>query len=202
MVLGWVFGRFMNVGMNASRRVRVSANFAEIGVGPWRGLVLNAWASGAGDQITGETATLTLPPVGAGRAGRSSDTIEIDLTKSPPGIKRVSGPVPLAYSAGGLASWVAGAPTDQRTAVDAVSRAVFQQIEGPRYGAATGKIEQSLHQLGGLLGGQSQRPSLVEIKRYPRPVSTAEFFGPFCALFLPPVLVWMVYRHRRNMRRR
>ncbi|MFO0840587.1 MAG: YqcC family protein [Phycisphaerae bacterium] len=177
-------------------RVLVHANYRGQADTFWRGLSLDAWATGKRESLHGEHATLALPGTSVGGATRTAGSIEIEFA-SPTSSPVVSEPN-VEFSAVGLTRW-ASANADAQAA-DPVATSVISLLESLRAGTDDSRAEAALRQLGATLGDTSEHA--FELTRYPAASSTGVFFGAFCALFLPPMLVWMVRRHQRNMSRR
>ncbi|MCC6361652.1 MAG: YqcC family protein [Phycisphaerales bacterium] len=166
----------------------------------WNALTVQIWGWETGESLRAYTANLALParPRPGGFSPLAS-SIDVDFSTTPPRVTLEGGGNGPEFSPAGITRWTYGAAADSATATaDPIPRALFELLDSLHKGTTADALETAMTKLGHLLGESTPHP---EIKRYPASAGTGLFVGVFCAIFLPPMLIWMVWQYRRNLSR-
>lgn len=206
LALGWAAASLYAANDIAGRiaayqpaRVLAYSHYMGRSESPWNGLTIQAWAWESNETLRAYEANLALParPRSSGPTPLAF-SIDIDFDASPAAIKLPRGDK-LALSAAEVAHWAYGeAAQSAAAAADPIPQSLFELLDGLKQGVPAKVVEDSLGKIGSVIGDSSVQP---EIKRYPPTAGTGLFVGVFCAIFMPPMLVWMVWQYRRNLAR-
>lgn len=166
----------------------------------WSGLNVQIWAWETGGSLRAYSGELALPVrTRPGGAAPLAPSVDIDFSTSPPLVKLPTGETGPEFSRAGLTRWAYGAAAEADAAsADPVPAALFGLLDSLHNGTTADAVQTAMTKLGHLLGESSPHP---EIKRYPASAGTGLFIGVFCAIFLTPMLIWMVWQYGRNLTR-
>lgn len=167
----------------------------------WSALTVQIWGGETGESLRAYTADLALPArPRPGGAAPLAASIDVDFSTNPPRVTLAGGGKGPEFSPAGITRWAYGAAADSEAATaDPIPGALFELLDSLHKCTTARAAETAMTTLGHSLGESAPHP---EIKRYPASASTGLFFGVFCAIFLPPMLVWMVWQYRLNAARR
>lgn len=166
----------------------------------WSALTVQIWGWETGESLRAYTANLALParPRPNGPTPLAS-SIDVDFSTNPPRVTLEGGGNASEFSPAGITRWAYGAAADSEAATaDPIPRALFELLDSLHKGTTARAAETAMTTLGHSLGESAPHP---EIKRYPASAGTGLFVGVFCAIFLPPMLIWMLWQYRRNLAR-
>ncbi|GMU83585.1 MAG: hypothetical protein AMXMBFR47_34550 [Planctomycetota bacterium] len=166
----------------------------------WNALTVHIWGWETGESLRAYTGNLALPArLRPGGAAPLASSIDVDFSTNPPRVTLEGGGNGPEFSPAGITRWTYGAAADSATATaDPIPRALFELLDSLHKGTTADAVETAMTKLGHLLGESAPHPG---IKRYPASAGTGPFVGVFCAIFLPPMLIWMVWQYRRNLSR-
>lgn len=166
----------------------------------WSGLTVQIWAWETGESLRAYTAELALPArPRPGGAAPLAPSIDIDFSTNPPRVTLEGGGNGPEFSPAGITRWAYSAAADSAAAsADPIPKSLFELLDSLHKGTTAAAVEAAMTKLGHSLGESTPHP---EIKRYPASAGTGLFSGVFCAIFLLPMLIWMVWQYRRNLAR-